>query len=292
MNIDTRHLPWLDRAGRLSHLKLAAFVGVLLPLLWMATEYSAGGLRPNPITEAIHQSGTWAVRLLLLSLAVTPLRRIGQWGKLIAVRRMIGVAAFGYAALHLTLYVADQHFDVARVAVEILSRAYLTIGVLALLGLAILAATSTDGMIRRIGGKRWQALHKCVYVIGALALFHFMLQAKLDVTQPVLMTGLFLILMGWRALQKRGLGDSVPALVALAAASSVGTALLESTWYHVQNHLAVPDVLRANLSVDDGLRPAVWVLLVGIGAGVLRAGCVIAKARSNLAPRVRVRVAS
>ena len=292
MNIDRRHLPWLDRAGRLSHLKLATFVGILLPLLWMALELSAGWLGPNPIAEAIHQSGTWAVRLLLLSLAVTPLRSIGQWGKLIAVRRMVGVAACSYAGLHLTLYVVDQHFHVAQVAFEILSRAYLTIGFVALLGLAVLAATSTDGMIRRIGGKRWQALHRSVYAIGALALLHFMLQAKLDVTQPVLMTGLFLMLMGWRALQKRGLGDSVAALVALAAASSVGTALLEPMWYHVQNHLEVLDVLQANLSVDDGLRPAVWVLLVGIGTAALRAGCLIVKAKDDLAPRSRVRATS
>ncbi len=275
MHIHARYLPWSDRAGRLSRLKLATFVGLVSPALWMAVEVCGGALQPNPIGEAIHQSGTWAVRFMLLSLSVTPLRRIGPWGKLIAVRRMIGVAAFCYAGLHLALYVTDQHFRIASIVGEIISRFYLTIGFVTLLGLALLTATSTDGMIRRIGGKRWQTLHKSVYIISVLALLHFMLQAKLDITQPSIMLGLFLILMGWRVLQSRGLGHSAPALVGLAAASSVGTAVAEASWYHVLNHLSVADVLWANLSVDDGLRPAALVMLVGLSVAALRAACVL-----------------
>lgn len=140
MQIDKRYSPWLDRAGRLSLLKLATFVGILSPALWMTVEAYAGWLQPNPVIEAVHQSGTWAVRLMLLSLAVSPLRRIGQWGKLIAVRRMVGVSAFGFAGLHLILYVADQHLDLVHVAGEIVRRLYLTIGFAALLGLAVLAS--------------------------------------------------------------------------------------------------------------------------------------------------------
>ena len=104
---------------------------------------------------------------LMISLAVTPLRRIARFNQLVDVRRMIGVGAFVYAAAHISLYVADQMFDLWKVASEIVLRLYLTIGFVALLGLAALAATSTDGMVRRLGGKRWQRLHQAIYGIGA-----------------------------------------------------------------------------------------------------------------------------
>ena len=244
----------------------------MLPGLWIALEFVEGWLEPKPITEAIHQSGTWAIRFLLISLAVTPLRRIGQWGKLIAVRRMLGLAVLAYGTIHLALYVVDQHFDLGHVASEIALRFYLTIGFAALLGFAVLGMTSTDGMIRRLGGKRWQQLHRIVYGLGVLALLHFLLQAKLDITQPALMVGLFLIAMGWRLLQMRKWGDAVPALFALAVAAGLGTALIEASWYHLVNHLPFADVLDANLSFDDDLRPAWWVLFAGCGIATLRVG--------------------
>ncbi len=270
MRIDKGYLPWLDRSGRPSALKAGTFAIILLPGLWMAFEGTAGWLGPKPLTEALHQSGIWAVRLLLLSLAVTPFRRVGQWGKLIAVRRMLGLAVLAYATLHLVLYIVDQHGDLARVALEVWSRFYLTVGFVTLLGFAALGVTSTDGMIRRIGGKRWQSLHRSVYALGALSLLHFMLQAKLDISQPVLMLGLFLNLMGWRLLQRRGLGDRVPALIGLAVAAAFGAAAVEAAWYAAFNHLPIIDVLGANLATEDGLRPAVWVLLGGLAVAAMR----------------------
>ena len=153
-----RALPWLDRSGRLSVLKLVVFIGLLLPGAWIALELSMGWLAPKPITEAIHGTGLWAVRILMVSLAVSPLRRIAQWNKLIVVRRMLGVAVLAYAAAHFTLYIVDQKFDLVRVASEIVLRFYLTIGFVALLGLAALGATSTDAMIRRLGGQTWNLL--------------------------------------------------------------------------------------------------------------------------------------
>ena len=114
-------------------------------------------------------TGQWAVRLILLSLLVTPLRRVAQWPKLINVRRMVGVAAFAYALAHFTIYVVlDQKLDAAARRSEIVLRFYLTIGFVALLGLTRSAATSTDAMIRRLGGQRWNRLHKLIYVIAAL----------------------------------------------------------------------------------------------------------------------------
>lgn len=263
---------WRDRAGRFSTLKTATFIAIVLPAAWLAAEGSAGWLGPEPWTEALHQSGTWAVRLLLVSMAVTPFRRIWQWGQLIAVRRMLGVTALAYATLHLALYVGQQHGDLAHVAGEIASRFYLTVGFAALLGLAVLGATSTDGAIRRLGGKRWQALHRGVYGIAPLALFHFMLQAKLDIAQPVLTVGLFVYLMGWRLMQRRKLGDRVPALVGLAAAAAVCTALAEAGWYGVVNHRSFADVLAANLSLDDGPRASAIVLAAGFAVAATRFG--------------------
>ena len=264
------YVPWLDRAGRLSWLKLVTFVLLFVPGLWIALQLELGWLQPKPVTEAIHLTGTWAVRILLISLAVTPLRRLGQWSKLIAVRRMLGLAVLAYATVHFALYIVDQHFDLVHVASEIVLRFYLTIGFVALVGFAVLGSTSTDGMIRRVGAKRWNRLHQIVYGLGVLALWHFLLQAKLDITQPVLMAGLFFFLMGYRLLQRRGWAETIAALIGLALLSAGATALLEAGWYNVVNHVPAVRVLQANLDFDDTLRPAWWVLIVGVGVVLLR----------------------
>ncbi|UDL94634.1 sulfoxide reductase heme-binding subunit YedZ [Lichenihabitans sp. PAMC28606] len=263
-------LPWLDRTGRLSWLKLVTFVLLFVPGLWIALQLDLGWLQPKPVTEAIHQSGTWAVRFLLISLAITPLRRLAQWNKLIAIRRMLGLAVLAYAALHFTLYIVDQNYDLVHVATEIVLRFYLTIGFVALVGFMILGATSTDGMIRRIGAKRWNRLHQIVYLLGVLGLLHFFLQAKLNITQPVLMAGLFLLLMGYRLLQKRGWADHVVALLALAVGAAFGTAVLEAAWYQIVNNRPFNLVLSANLDFDSPLRSSWWILAVGLVVVLVR----------------------
>ena len=108
--------PWQDYSGRLSPLKLAVFVALFLPALWTAFAFGMGWLQPRPFTEAIHQVGLWMLRFLFIALAITPLRQIVQWPRLILVRRMIGVAGFAYGLAHITLYVADLKFDVAKAA--------------------------------------------------------------------------------------------------------------------------------------------------------------------------------
>ena len=209
--------PWTDRAGRFSLLKAAVLAGLCMPALLLAISAAQGTLVPagspgllgaRPITEAIHETGDWAIRFLLLSLAVTPLRRIANWPKLIMVRRMIGLSALFYALTHLFLYTWDMKFDLAHVALEILQRFYLTIGFVALLGLAALGSTSTDAAIRRLG-KNWVRLHKIVYVIGVLAAFHFFIQSKADVYQPTLLAGLFILLMLYRLANWRGLRPEI-----------------------------------------------------------------------------------
>src|SRR5258708_24989871 len=192
--------PWQDYSGRTSPLKLAIFVALFGPALWTALSFAMGWLQPQPYTAAIREIGLWTIRLIFIALAVTPLRSILQWPRLILVRRMIGVAAFAYAITHLSLYTADQMFDLAKVASEIVRRIYLTIGFAAVLGLSALAATSTDGMIRRLGGRNWQRLHRLVYLIALLAVVHYCMQSKLDLWEPSIMAGIYGWLMGYRLL--------------------------------------------------------------------------------------------
>ncbi len=256
--------PWTDRAGRLSALKLSVFVSCFVPAALLLGNALAGQLGSKPLTYAIHDTGDWAVRFLLLSLLITPLRTIADWPKLIIVRRMVGVTALAYVLLHLALYVVEQRYDLFKVASEIVLRFYLTIGFVALLGLAALGATSTDGMIRRLGSARWNRLHATVYGITLLALLHFFLQSKLDVTQAVLMAGFFIWLMGYRGLRKRGIAIGTPALIGLALAAGLGTALIETAWYASMTGAMASRVLAANLDFTFTIRPAWWVLATAL----------------------------
>src|SRR5262250_494217 len=170
-------MPFLrERSGRWSPVKIVAFVAAVLPALWIAYQAVTDDLGARPVTEAIHQAGDWALRFLLITLAVTPAQRVINYPRIILARRTLGVACAGYAVLHLSLYVLDQHFDLFKVASEIVLRIYLLIGALALTGLIALAVTSTDAAISRLGPGRWNALHRVVYGIAVLATVHFFIQ--------------------------------------------------------------------------------------------------------------------
>lgn len=270
--------PWTDRAGKFSPLKAAVLAGLCLPALLLAVSAwrgtlegptSLGPLGARPITEAIHQTGDWAIRFLFLSLAVTPLRRIANWPKLIVVRRMVGVAALAYAALHLTLYAVDQKLDLLHVASEIALRFYLAIGFVALLGLIALGSTSTDAAIKRLG-KNWQRLHKIVYAIGILAALHFFIQSKADVYEPTLMAGFFILLMLYRLAHWRGLSLTSPfVLVTLAIVAALSTVAVEYAWYALATGVPPGRVLAANLQFSFSIRPAWWVLATGLLAAVV-----------------------
>ena len=158
-----------------------------LPGLWVLFQAATDDLGARPVTEAIHQVGDWTLRLLLITLAITPAQRILHYPRIILARRTLGVATAVYASLHLCLYVLDQHFDLIKVGSEIVLRIFL-IGALALAGLIALAVTSTDAAIRRLGSQRWNLLHRLVYAIALLAAVHFFIQSKLNIYEPVLMT--------------------------------------------------------------------------------------------------------
>jgi sulfoxide reductase heme-binding subunit YedZ len=258
--------PWLERNGRLSYLKLVVFIGLFIPGIITAIELANGTLGARPFIESNHQTGIWAIRFLFLSLCVTPFRRIFRWQRLILVRRMLGVTAFAYIIAHLVLYAASEHFDLLKVGSEIVLRFYLTIGFVAVLGLAALTATSTDRMMKRMGIKRWQRLHNFIYFIAILGTIHFFIQAKSDVTQPTIMAGFFFWLMGFRIIQKYRKGKDLPiwGILLLGLVSGAATALGDALYFKIKVGAPFMIVLATNFSLDAGLRPAALVTLVGI----------------------------
>lgn len=278
-------LPWNDYSGRLSPLKLTVFVALFLPVSWTLFEAATGNLGARPLTEAIHQQGLWTIRLILIALAITPLKAILAWQRLVLVRRMIGVAAFAYILLHFSLYIADENFNLVTVASEIVRRIYLTIGFAALCGLAALAATSTDRMVRRMG-RKWQMLHRLVYAICVLGLIHYSMQSKLDQWEPAIADGIFVWLMGYRLLAwkfaVRG-RLALPWIAGLGAVATVLTGLGEALYFHLAFHAPVERVLMADFSLQTGVRPAVIVFAFSVI--VLVAGLV----REYLVPPVRRR---
>lgn len=263
-----RIAPWRERNGRLSFLKATVFVCLFLPGVWTILAYPIGQLGGHPLMEAIHQTGLWAIRFLFIALTITPLRQSLQWQRLLLVRRMLGVTAFAYAATHLSLYIADQSFNLLTVASEILRRIYLTIGFIALSSLAVLAATSTDAMIKRLGAQNWRRLHRIVYGIGVLASVHFFLQVKANVYEPIVMFGCLAWLFGFRVLSAlRGANRKVgiPVLLGLSVTAGVLTACGEAGYFWLKLGVDPLRVLTANLTLATGLRPA-WIVF---GAGLL-----------------------
>ncbi len=263
-------MPFLrERSGRWSSIKIGAFVAALLPAIWIAYQAFADELGARPVTEAIHQAGDWALRFLLITLAITPAQRILHYARIILARRIFGVACAGYALLHLTLYILDQHFDVFKVASEIALRIYLLIGALGLTGLIALASTSTDGAIRRLGSQRWNALHRLVYGIALLATVHFFMQSKLEIYQPVLMAGFLVWLLAYRVLHWRN-GEVTPTHLLLLAVFAAGvTAIGEATLYMFTSGVDARRVLLAHLDIDMEVRPAWWVLAAGLAVAAL-----------------------
>src|SRR3954453_485043 len=249
----------MDYGGRTSPLKLEVFAALFVPALWVAVAFAVGWLGSRPLNEAIHQLGLWTIRLTFPALAITRLRHILNWSRLLVVRRMLGVAAFAYALGHLTLYAADQAFDLAKIATEIALRIYLAIGFVAVLGLTALAATSTDGMIRRLGARRWQRLHRLVYPIALLAVVHFCMQSKLDLWEPMIMAGLYAGLIFYRVLARPGGARSRLSLVGVAVlglAVAVLTAAGEAAYFWLVYGADPMLVIAANWSIDIGVRPA------------------------------------
>jgi len=279
---------WRDRRGRISALRVATLLLLLLPLAKAVFEANNIAHGARPLNELIHRAGFWALVFLGVTLAVTPFRRIFRYANLIDVRRMLGVGTFCYIAAHLALFFADQSYSVGKFIHEITHRVYLIVGAVAWIGLAALAATSTDGMVRRLGGMRWRRLHQAIYAIALLALIHYFQQTKADVTVPTFAAGLFLWLTGYRVLAWwQGSSElSTLSLFGLAIAVSVATFLGEAIGIAIAFHVSPMRVLGTIFDFDAGIRPGWQVLAAGLAVTAVDAVISRWRGRTARAPAV------
>ena len=187
--------------------KPVVFLLCLVPLailLLQAFAVSGLSLGANPVEELLHTLGRWGLKFLLLTLAITPLRRWTGWNWLLRFRRMLGLFAFFYVVLHfLTYAVLDQGLEIVPIVEDVIKRPYITLGMTGLLLLIPLAVTSTKGMMRRLG-KRWVKLHRLVYLVAILGVWHFYWQVKLDTLEALVYAVLLILLLATRIRKFQG----------------------------------------------------------------------------------------
>lgn len=189
----------MTRRGRIA-LKVLAWAACLAPLGWLGYRAAGGDLTANPISFITNTLGDWTFRILLASLAATPLRILTGWSWPITLRRLLGLFAFFYALLHFSVWlVLDHFFDWGALGADIVKRPYITVGMAALLLLIPLALTSTTGMIKRLGGVAWRRLHRLVFVVGVLASLHYLWLAKKVNPAPYYYIAVLALLLGIRA---------------------------------------------------------------------------------------------
>jgi len=188
-----------DRWRSAIWLKPVVFLLCLLPLIYNAAGVVQGTLGPNPVEAILHDFGLWSLRLLLVTLCVTPVQMIFRWGAVAKLRRMLGLFAFFYAMLHFTVWlVLDQQLSVSSALADIVEKKYITIGMMALVGLLVLAVTSNRWSVRRLG-VRWKSLHRVIYPLAVLTIIHYLWQVRAnDVLEPAAYLAVLLVLMLWR----------------------------------------------------------------------------------------------
>ncbi len=199
-------------------LKVVAFIAALGPVAWLVWAALTGNLSANPLSDITNETGVWTLRFVCITLAITPLRRVTGWNAIIKFRRMAGLFAFFYGSLHFLTYVIVDRFAsldfpngqilifdswtvrhlAASVWDDIYKRPYITVGFSALMTMVPLAATSTAGMIRRLGGRQWNRLHKLVYATGVLAVVHYYWLVKADVSRPLTYGAIVAALLAFR----------------------------------------------------------------------------------------------
>ncbi|OYV68959.1 MAG: sulfoxide reductase heme-binding subunit YedZ [Acidiphilium sp. 21-60-14] len=271
--------PWRDPAGRFSWFKTATLVCVVLPALFVVWQAQVGRLGGRPLHHAMLETGFWAIRFLLLCLAVTPARSLFNWPRVVQVRRMLGLAAAFYTIVHIILYAGDEGWGLGFVVNQMFTVFYLILGTIATLGFIALAVTSTDAAIMRLG-RRWKLLHRLIFPIAILSFWHFFLTQKVDVGIALVPAGLFGWLGLWRLL-KPDWRRSWWVMAGLAAICVVLTALVEAGWYALHSGFNPRLVLAANFSTAR-LSPAVLVaidLLILLGVILLRRGMMRATAK-------------
>lgn len=187
--------------SRFQLFRIILFFACLLPAGYLVWAFLADRLGANPFEALTRESGEWTLRFLLLTLLMTPLRNVLHQAWPLRLRRMLGLFTFFYALFHLSTYLwLDQFFDWQEIATDILKRPFITAGMLAFTLLVPLALTSTQAMMRRLG-RRWKSLHRSVYVIGILAVLHYLLLVKADLREPLIYASLMAVLLGYRLWQ-------------------------------------------------------------------------------------------
>lgn len=195
-------------------LKVGVFAAGLMPLAVLGGQALTHNLGANPIDEITNQTGIWTLRLLLITLAVTPARRLTGWNRLIQLRRMLGLLAFFYGSLHFLTYIwLDQFFTVDEIIADVMERPFITVGFASFALLIPLAVTSTTAMIRRLGGKWWQRLHRLVYAIAIGGVVHYLWLVKADIQEPLIygsILGGLLVYRVWDMYGRRLLAGMTP----------------------------------------------------------------------------------
>lgn len=205
--------------------KVVVFLVCLVPLGVLIGEAFTGGLGANPTQFLEHATGDWTLRFVAITLSVTPLRKILKLPQLIRFRRMFGLFAFFYGCLHFSVYLTfDQVFDFHGIVADVMKRKYITVGFTGFVLMIPLALTSTAGWIRRLGGKRWAALHRAIYVTAVAGVIHYLWLVKSDIHIPLEYAAVMAILLGWRV-YTRFTGTAPRAAVAAAARKDQTTAV-------------------------------------------------------------------
>jgi methionine sulfoxide reductase heme-binding subunit len=167
-------------------IKGLVFVACLGPLAWLTYAAFMDALGANPIAEITNETGVWTLRFVAITLLITPIRKVTKWNVLIKYRRMFGLFAFFYGCLHFTTYIwLDQFFDWGGIVKDVAKRPFITVGFTAFVLMIPLALTSTAGWIRRLGGKRWNRLHRLIYVTAVLGVIHYLWLVKADTIRPI-----------------------------------------------------------------------------------------------------------
>jgi methionine sulfoxide reductase heme-binding subunit len=195
---------WQPSKGALLAIRLVVFMLCLVPAVYLAWGAWRDALGANPIEAITHATGEWTLRLLLVGLAITPLRRLTGLDWLVRLRRMLGLYAFFYGCLHLVTYVwLDQFFDWGGILHDIAKRPFITVGFAAIVVMLLLAATSFNAAMRALGGKRWQALHRLVYAAVICGVLHYWWLVKRDLTWPIFYALILVGLLSFRAFRKQ-----------------------------------------------------------------------------------------
>lgn len=188
----------------LTRLKALVFCISSLPFIWLSYALLTDQLGANPIEAVTRDTGLWALRFILVTLLISPIRKLTGINEFIRFRRMLGLFAFFYASLHMLLYIGlDQFFDVQEIWVDIIKRPFITVGFISFLLLIPLTITSTDKMIKRLGGRRWKKLHYLIYLIVVLSSVHFYMLVKQDKTEPLIYLLIVSLLLGFRVVGQR-----------------------------------------------------------------------------------------